>query len=148
LIAFASTGPAVSGEPDALFERLDRNRDGLIARGDIDADKMRLFERLLRRGDENGDERLTLEEFTEGLNPPEPPRTFSPRRDGMAGLGGDLQPQQFFAQMDRNGDGRIVRDEAPPRLRQNFDRADADGDGGLDRREFFRAVLRRMQRNN
>ncbi len=48
-----------------------------------------------------------------------------------------------FDQWDRDGDGKLARDELPSRLRGNFDRADADGDGFISRDEDarFRAKL-------
>jgi len=61
-----------------------------------------------------------------------------------------LVPQPGFAQnspfdrWDRNGDGKLTRDELPERIRGAFDRADANSDGFITRKEdaAFRARLR------
>ncbi len=50
---------------------------------------------------------------------------------------------ELIAQHDSDGDGRISRDEAPPRLRQRFDRADTNGDGAIDAAEAERFQRRR-----
>lgn len=40
-----------------------------------------------------------------------------------------------FVEWDRNGDGKLSRDELPERLRPNFDRVDANRDGAISREE-------------
>lgn len=52
--------------------------------------------------------------------------------------GGD--PAQFFARLDRNGDGKIDRDEAPEFLRSAFETLDSNRDGGIDLGEFQAAA--------
>jgi Ca2+-binding EF-hand superfamily protein len=44
---------------------------------------------------------------------------------------------------DANGDGKISKDEAPPMLKDRFDRLDANSDGFLDDTEI-REMFRRM----
>jgi collagen type III alpha len=44
---------------------------------------------------------------------------------------------------DANGDGKISKEEAPDRLKENFDRFDANGDGFIDDMEARRASGRR-----
>lgn len=46
-----------------------------------------------------------------------------------------LAQQDRFSQWDRNGDGRLTRDELPDGLRPNFDRVDTDRDGFISRAE-------------
>lgn len=41
-----------------------------------------------------------------------------------------------FDQWDRDGDGKLARDELPPRMRRSFDRIDRDGDGSISRAEL------------
>ncbi len=48
-----------------------------------------------------------------------------------------------FQRWDKDGDGRLTREELPEPLRRNFDRVDADGDGFISRGEDA-AFRRRM----
>lgn len=41
-----------------------------------------------------------------------------------------------MARFDKNGDGTISRDEAPPRMLQRFDELDANHDGAIDQQEL------------
>ena len=50
---------------------------------------------------------------------------------GGAGAGGG-----GFANLDKDGDGKVSRDEAPGGMKANFDRIDSNGDGFLDRAEL------------
>jgi len=55
--------------------------------------------------------------------------------------------QQMIRRMDRNGDGRISREELPEQMRRFFDRVDADHDGfiTLEEDRAFRATRSRRQ---
>jgi acetyl esterase/lipase len=48
----------------------------------------------------------------------------------------------MFEKVDLNQDGKISREELPERLRANFDRADADKDGGISKAEHIAALTR------
>jgi len=47
---------------------------------------------------------------------------------GQAGVEGGGPIQKF----DKNGDGKISLDEAPPRMKENFSQHDTNGDGFID----------------
>ena len=47
-----------------------------------------------------------------------------------------------FERWDRDGDGRLVREEVPEGLRGNFDRVDRNEDGVIDLQEHLAAVGR------
>lgn len=53
---------------------------------------------------------------------------------GGGRFGGD--PSTRFAAMDKNGDGKIAKDEAPERMQGFFSRLDTNGDGSLTLEEF------------
>ena len=81
---------------------------------------------VLRQGDSKGDrfdDYTFLSLLLTGQSP-----DIAPRRPG----GSDQSVDLILRQMDRNGDGKIARDEAGPQLRRWFDRLDKDGDGTLD----------------
>jgi Ca2+-binding EF-hand superfamily protein len=49
-------------------------------------------------------------------------------------------PEQFIKRFDKNKDGYLTRDEVPPFLVKNFDKADLTGDGKLDKKEVAQAL--------
>ena len=65
------------------------------------------------------------------------------RPDGApAGAGGRFNPDEFWKQLDKNGDGGISKEEAPERMKANFDTIDANKDGKIDREEGRKAMER------
>ncbi len=48
----------------------------------------------------------------------------------------------FFAQMDRNGDGQLVKDELPGAFKSQFDDVDTDNDGVATKAEFSKYLER------
>jgi uncharacterized membrane protein YgcG len=69
-------------------------------------------------------------------------RGFGGPSDGGQGGGGDgaaPNPEEIISRIlesDKNEDGKISKDEASDRLKQNFDRADENGDGFIDEAEL------------
>ena len=51
-------GRAAYAQDEDLFKRLDKNQDGQISADEIDDERKRLFERLLREGDKNQDGKI------------------------------------------------------------------------------------------
>lgn len=115
--AFAQ-GPGGHG---AFMERLraaDKNADGMLSREEA-ASLPRILERFdAIDADHNGF--ITFEEL----------RAFHGQQRHRHG--------GFLKHLDKDGDGRISRDEAAaaPRLAQRFDQIDADHDGFLTREEL------------
>ena len=62
-----------------------------------------------------------------------------------AGQSADDRAERLWRRWDRNGDGRLTREELPDGVRRNFDRVDTDGDGVISRAEH-RAVAERRRR--
>jgi len=124
-----------------LFSRLDKNNDGQLAADEVDAGKRSLFDRLVRTADKNKDGKLSREEFAAGTKRPAPPAdTPRPARP-------QFDPQQVFARLDKNGDGKLTKDEAPDRLKENFDRIDANKDGHIAQAELAAAFRRASGQN-
>jgi hypothetical protein len=44
----------------------------------------------------------------------------------------------MFKRLDKNGDGKVTKDEAPERMAEHFDKLDKNGDGGLTPDELKR----------
>jgi Ca2+-binding EF-hand superfamily protein len=239
--------PSSAEDQAALFDRLDANHDGQITSDEVPEEHRRLFERLLRRADKNGDGKISREEFMAAQSedrpagPPDgPPRDGGPQGPGggvggfggfgaggpgmpgpvmgialfraldtngdgkldakeiaaasevlkklansegvitreellktmpvpqagggfggggsaggfgsvAAGLSPDAVIKRMIEQFDKNGDGKLQKDELPPRLQARFDELDTNHDGALDESEL-KAVLpqlmRRFQQGN
>ena len=41
----------------------------------------------------------------------------------------EVDPKEFFAALDGNGDGKLTKDELPDQLQKRFSLVDTDGDG-------------------
>jgi Ca2+-binding EF-hand superfamily protein len=112
--------------PVELFQMLDANNDAVITRGEVPESGREAFDRLLKLGDTNKDGKIDREEY----------RALLERaRDSMGGAGpGGAAPGARLQAMDKNGDGKVSRDEftGPPAM---FDRIDADKDGFITRDE-------------
>ncbi|MGE3818718.1 MAG: EF-hand domain-containing protein [Isosphaeraceae bacterium] len=112
-----------------LFGVLDGNNDMAIERGEVPEKGRPAFDRILKLADANGDGRLELQEYREVL-----------RKGRDSALSGGMDrpgPGQGFGAMDRDGDGKVTRDEfrGPPAL---FDRLDQNQDGTVTREEAQR----------
>jgi len=55
---------------------------------------------------------------------------------------GQPGPAQIFQRLDKNGDGKLTKDELPPRMAERFSKADADGDGAITREELKAAAAK------
>lgn len=79
-----------------------------------------------------------------------PPAWAQGRATAAPGAGkGEQQAVQWFNMLDRNGDGRLTRDEVKwafkldPRLEQQFNEADANHDGVVTEAEIRALAARR-----
>lgn len=149
-ILSASTMTVLGQDADAgsLFKRLDKNRDGQVTSDEVPEEQQRLFQRLVRLGDQNGDGKLTAEEFEKASKPEESPKVPL-NQDGDRRADG----RQRFEMLDRNKDGKVTLDEVPEPLRDRlkpiFDRSGKQelsiedfsrfgGNGRPDPAEFFK----------
>ena len=130
---------AVAGEP--LFEQLDQNNDGWVAAGEIDPQHRRLFDRLLRTSDADGDGRLSSDEFQVSLQPNQAEKPLV-QKQGSEIPGADALVL-LLTRMDANGNGQIEKREVPQPLLEVFDRIEerlgGERDGILNRRELTQA---------
>jgi Ca2+-binding EF-hand superfamily protein len=111
-----------------LFLQLDANQDGVIEKEEVPPSARAAFEHLLKQGDRNHNGKIEAEEYRDLLRDL---RDFAQHAKAKA--------IQKFQSMDRDGDGKIARDEfSGPKAR--FDELDKDSDGFLTRAEFLGAA--------
>ena len=65
---------------------------------------------------------------------------------GAGGPGGGFNMADRMMRRDQDGDGKLSREEVPPRMAERFDRMDSNQDGFLDPEEL-QAAAARMRRN-
>jgi collagen type III alpha len=156
----APGGPP-GGPGGGLFGALDTDRNGELSTTEIIGAGTALL-----KLDRNNDGKLTPDEVFAG-GPPfggmrgrpgdGPPGVGQPgnglpggppgdRRPGQRGGLSGQNPEEFrqrLKEADKNGDGKISKDEAPDVLKERFDRIDANSDGFIDEAEM-RQMFQRM----
>ena len=139
LLLFICTLGAAYASGEDVFDRLDQNADGQLKRSEVEERHQRLFDRLLRLGDANEDGQLSKEEFiAETTTDRAIANPAGGRPSADRPVRGQFDPQQLFARLDRDNDEKLSKDEAPERMRENFDRIDQNSDGFIDQRELGR----------
>jgi Ca2+-binding EF-hand superfamily protein len=123
-----------------LFDRLDADGDGLLVAKEAVGPLAERIDEMIDRGDRDHDGKLSKKEFLDVVvrltsfddSKPAPEAIRQAKR-------------QLLTRFDRDGDRALTKEESPPRIRQNFDRTDLDGDGQL-RGEELNQVAERMAR--
>jgi collagen type III alpha len=109
--------------PGEIFKRLDKNGDGKIAKDEAPERIAANFDKL----DTNKDGFITPDEL----------KARPPGAGGPGGPGGARpNPEDIFKRLDKNGDGKIAKDEAPERIAANFEKLDANKDGFITPEEL------------
>ncbi len=133
---------APSAGDDALFDRLDADRNGTISAAEVPSDQKRLFARLVRKADVNGDQSLSRDEFIAALVPSRPEKKIEEKQPG--GYPQANAVRYLLLTMDTNRDSSIESDEVPDDFQPVFElmaeRIDANKNGTLDRYELGRGA--------
>ncbi len=153
-------GTWVWGQEGDLFEKLDANKDGFVTADEVEGEEQKAkIEQVLRKGDKDGDKKLTKEEFRAALKPAGEERAAEgakdqprPRREGVerdrprpdAGY-----LEEMFKKWDANSDGKLTEEEVPENARTRFkqflERNDDDGDKALSKEQAPRFIMMAMQ---
>ena len=131
-----------------LFAALDADEDG-----ELSADEIANASKALATLDKDDDGKLSREElaprFGRGGGPGGPGlgRAGRERGEGRPGAGnrrrGNRSPEEMVTRLmqnDKNGDGKLDKNELPERMQARFDRMDEDGDGTLTKEELADAA--------
>ncbi|MCP4846997.1 MAG: hypothetical protein GY899_03505 [Verrucomicrobiaceae bacterium] len=121
-----------AGGSISILQVLDYNRDGKLQQGEIDMAVV-----ILRRMDRNQDGEVSSGELSGASNRSGGfagrPNDRPPGNPGTGGQPRGRVPQ--FADLDKNGDGKITKDEAPERMAEHFEEHDTNSDGFIDKKE-------------
>lgn len=125
-----------------LMTALDTNGDGVI-----DESEMKNATASLKKLDKNGDGKLSDEELRPaGMGGRGGFGGQGGRQGGQGGQGGD--GGDFVARLmqnDKNGDGKLSKDELPERMQAMFGNLDKNSDGFLDKAELEAAIAQMRQ---
>ena len=136
-----SSRDAAQPSQDALFAILDRDRNGKLSRRELEAAGS-----ILARLDRDKDGSISKREIAavasdKALSSRSSRERSSRERDSRGGI------SSYAKRLDKNGDGKITKEEASGPIKERFDRLDEDGDGILKVEDIEKAFRRPRSRS-
>ncbi len=131
--AGAPEGAAAGGASTGMFAAIDTDGDGIIS-----SKELRNGMKALKALDTDKDGNITRAEAAAGAVAQAPAGGLNALPAGAA------QAVDAIMKNDKNGDGKLTRDELPPDQARNMQDVDANADGSLTRDELM-AAAQRMQ---
>lgn len=141
--------------PFPLLEALDTDKDGKLSQAEVDGAVA-----ALKKLDKDGDGKLSKEEIgwpPAGIGRRGPGMGFGPemRRRGAGGgppTAADDGPTISFVDRimnnDKDGNGKVTKEELPERMRWMVQRLDTSQDGAIDKAEAEAAAAPRGRRDS
>jgi RND family efflux transporter MFP subunit len=138
-IGKAAGGPAdskgkMAGGSSRLLTQYDKNGDGQLTKDELPENAS-----WLTRYDKNGDGTIDAAEIADIRS-----------KTGGGGAGGGFRMPangaEYIKASDKNGDGKVAKDELPEMAQQFFGQTDTNGDGFVDEKEAETAVQRMKER--
>ena len=131
--------PSEEATAEKLMAALDKNADGKISKEEAMGPIKDYFDSI----DSNQDRSVDLKEARAGLEYSKQfgnTVTMGQIKNGTKSVAknnpaSDLDPEKAVAAMDKNGDGKISKDEAPEDLVLFFSNYDTNADGSIDKKE-------------
>jgi Ca2+-binding EF-hand superfamily protein len=150
-------------DPERMFARLDAKGTGKITLDDVPEQRRPLVKRIFAEAGKADGGSLTKDEFVKAVKALQAKRAAfggplgakpaadgkpaeSPAKLGAAG-NAEQRLKRLLAQSKRP-DGKLTKDDLPERLRDRFDKIDANHDGLIDPqelRDWFATVQRRLE---
>ena len=125
---------SVRAQEDAssrMFRNLDKDKDGKLSVDEFPEKFKPRFKSL----DSNGDGYVDLEEHRAQRRKMEEVRKKA-----------EEQADRIFKARDKDGDGRLSKEELPEQAAKMFSRIDRDGDGAVSKQEYVRFQAQSMQK--
>jgi Ca2+-binding EF-hand superfamily protein len=141
--SLSSTDSSERPLPDAptIFDRLDAKHTGKVTLDDVPKERQGMFKQVLTEAGKPEGGSLTKDEFVKAFQAWYGKQTGRPVPAGdtatLSEAGPGIEPLlKRLMQLSKRSDGKLTKDELPERMRDKFDRIDANHDGLIDETEL------------
>jgi Ca2+-binding EF-hand superfamily protein len=150
----AGSGPLANRpllDPERIFNRLDTKGTGKITLDDVPEQRRPLFKRVFAEAGKGNGGSLTKDEFVKAFKSLQAKIAAAGGPPGPLGapppVGADIsQRLKRLLAMSKRSDGKLTKEDLPERLRDRFDKIDANHDGLIDEQELREWLSRVQQR--